>query len=43
MSKIIQFNNVCKEFKISTHEKGLKGAIKGLFNRKRKQSMHYKM
>ena len=36
MSKIIQFNNVCKEFKISTHEKGLKGAIKGLFKPQKK-------
>ncbi len=31
MSKIIQFNNICKEFKISTRKKGVWGAIRALF------------
>ena len=33
MSKIIQFNNICKEFKISIRKKGIWGSIKGLFKR----------
>lgn len=36
MSKIIQFNNICKNFKISEREKGIKGALIGLFKRKTK-------
>lgn len=31
---IIKFNNICKTFKISIREKGVWGAIKGLFKRK---------
>lgn len=33
---IIKFNNICKTFKISIREKGVWGAIKGLFKRKYK-------
>jgi len=36
MAKIIEFDNVCKDFKISIKEKGVKGAFKGLFKRQRK-------
>ena len=31
MSKIIQFNNICKNFKIPTRKKGVWGAIRALF------------
>lgn len=31
MSKIIEFSNVCKDFKILTHKSGLLGSIKGFF------------
>lgn len=33
---IIKFNNICKTFKISIREKGVWGAVKGLFKRKYK-------
>ena len=36
MSNIIEFNNINKEFKIFLRDKGLWGAIKGLFKRKHK-------
>ena len=36
MSNIIEFKNVNKEFKLSLKEKGVWGAIKGLFKRKHK-------
>lgn len=39
MSKIIQFKDVSKDFKISLRAKGIKGAITGLFKRK-KQTIH---
>lgn len=31
MPKIIEFENICKDFKISVREKGIKGALKNLF------------
>ncbi len=36
MPKIIEFENICKDFKISVREKGIKGAIKNLFRPKYK-------
>lgn len=36
MAKIIKFQNVCKEFKISTRKKGVLGAIKALFKPEKK-------
>ena len=36
VSKIIRFENISKDFKISLREKGLKGALVGLFKRKHK-------
>jgi len=36
MSKIIQFENICKNFKISIRQKGLKGALIGIFKRQHK-------
>ena len=35
--KIIKFDNICKTFKISIRDKGVWGAIKGLFKRKYKK------
>lgn len=34
MSKIIEFENICKDFKITIRDKGIKGAIKNLFKPK---------
>lgn len=34
MSKIIEFENICKDFKINIKDKGIKGAIKNLFKPK---------
>lgn len=36
MPKIIEFENVCKDFKISVRKKGIKGAFKNLFKPKYK-------
>lgn len=36
MPKIIEFENICKDFKISVREKGIKGALKNLFKPKHK-------
>ena len=36
MPKIIEFENICKDFKISIREKGIKGALKNLFRPKHK-------
>lgn len=36
MTKIIEFDSICKDFKISIKGKGLKGAIKGFFKRQYK-------
>lgn len=36
MTKIIEFDNICKDFKISIKGKGLLGAFKGLFKRQHK-------
>ncbi len=36
MSKIIQFSNISKDFKISIRKKGIKGALLGLFKREQK-------
>lgn len=36
MTKIIEFENICKDFKITIKGKGIKGAIKGFFKRQKK-------
>ena len=36
MAKIIEFNNICKDFKIPLKSKGVWGTIKSLFHRKYK-------
>ena len=36
MTKIIEFDNICKDFKISLKGKGVAGALKGLFKRQYK-------
>ncbi|MBE7076956.1 MAG: ATP-binding cassette domain-containing protein [Clostridiales bacterium] len=36
MSNIIQFNNICKDFKISVRKKGIKNALIGFFKREHK-------
>ena len=36
MAKIIKFDNICKDFKLSLRKKGLKGSIVGLFKRQYK-------
>lgn len=36
MSDVIQFENICKDFKISDRDKGIKGALKNLFKPKYK-------
>lgn len=36
MTKIIEFDNICKDFKISIKGKGVKGALVGLFKRQKK-------
>ena len=36
MAKIIEFNNICKDFTLSVKGKGIKGALLGLFKRQKK-------
>lgn len=36
MAKIIEFNNICKDFTLSIKGKGIKGALLGLFKRQKK-------
>ena len=36
MSKLIQFDSICKDFKISVRKKGLKNAVLGFFKREHK-------